>query len=77
MPEVFLQILNLIVDNGHAFVFEELLHEIGSAKMVLAGEHAVAVDDPVGGNILRTGIHRPTDHTRGTRGGQMICDGAV
>lgn len=63
---MFLEIDHLVVFDFHAFAFQQLLHEVGAVKMVLAREHAVAVHDTVRGHIfaLTRGIHRPADHTR-------------
>jgi len=37
IPEVFFKIDDLVVYDLNAFVFEQLLHQIGSVKMVFSG----------------------------------------
>jgi len=37
IPEVFFKIDNLVVNDFDSFIFEQLLHQIGSVEMVFSG----------------------------------------
>jgi hypothetical protein len=73
IPKAILEINNLIPNDFDAFLFQSLLHGIRRFKVVLPGEQALAVNNPVSGNIFFSvcRVHRPAHHT-GTHPGAKI-----
>ena len=80
IPEVFFEIDNLIIHHLYAFGFEQLLHHVGTAKSVLASEHAHAVYHTMcrhSANLRVRCPHGPAHHSRRTAHAQITRDGTV
>ncbi len=80
VPEMLLKIRDSIINHLNAFAFEELLHQRGRAKMMLPGEHAVAVYHPVGRHIFTAvmrSVHGPAHHTCRSFGAEIRCNCAI
>lgn len=70
---MFLEVLDFVIDDLHAFCFEEVFHAVGTAKMMLTREQSLAVDHPVGRHIGQAvrGIHCPAYHAGAAFGAEV------
>lgn len=70
---------DFVILNDQPFFFKQLLHPVGTAKMMLAGEQALAIHDAVSRQMrdLMGSAHRIAHHSGPALQPDALCNSAI
>lgn len=76
---MFVEIHDLIIDYLYTLVFQKLLHQVGSIKMMLPRKQSCFIYNPMCRYFWHTtsSVHGPSDHSGTTGGTEIFGNGTI